>query len=271
MKGTSMKTNREIRLSSLKRVLTGKWFARILFVMMVLGTVNNLVNKILGEVYKSCEIQTWFDFAVAKIAALSEGLEYAVPSRAVATQMNHSTAFALFIAFIFGGIALFGVTSVMLKAARDEERNWLGDAFSGFARPLGLAWLGFVVAVRVVLWSLLLVVPGIVAGYRYSQCWNLKVENPDWSAIKCITESTAMMEGHKAQRFRLDMFFLIIMFVAVAFSLLLTAVGRALSLAVIDGFIVPLFMAVFSILVGMWMSVARALFYSALKESSSAL
>ena len=256
-----MKTNREIRLESIKRVFTGKWFWRILVVWVLLGSINDFANKIVARVFKECEIQTWFDYLLVKLQGMANGVECEVPSRAIALQMNHATAFSLFIAFIFGGIALFGVTSVVLKSAKQEDRGWFGDSFAGFARPLGLAWLGFVLAIRVALWSLLLVVPGIVASYSYSQCWNLKVENPDWSAGKCLAESSRMMEGRKFQRFRLDMFFVIAGF-AIVFPIILAE-------ELVPGFATLLLHIIalpLVLLLGMWMSVARAVFYKALPK-----
>ena len=260
MKGAAMKSNKEIRLESLSRVLTGKWFGRIFLVSTLLGLVNNLANEIVLRVFKECEIQTWFDYLEVKIQSLVNGVDCSVPSRAIAMQMNNATLFSLFIAFIFGGIALFGITAVVLKSAKQEEGAWFKDSFAGFARPLGLAWLGFAVMVRIALWSVLLVVPGIVASYRYSQCWNLKVEHPDWSASRCLAESCRIMEGHKFQRFRLDFSFLL----AVATVMLVAvAIISWVRIHVIVSLVTLLATAILIIL-GMWMSVARAVFYKAL-------
>ena len=259
-----MKTNREIRSESLKRVLTGKWFWRILIVSILLGSVNDFANKVVAYIFREFEIQTWFDYLIVKLHGLASGVECEVPSRAIAMQMNNATAFMLFTAFIFGGIALFGMTAVVLKSAKQEDRGWFRDSFAGFARPLGLAWLGFLLAVLVTMWSLLLVIPGIVASYSYSQCWNLKVENPDWSAGRCLAESARMMKGHRLQRFRLDMFF-VVACLAIMFPVI--AAGSSIS-----GFMTLLLHIIalpLVLLLGMWMSVSRAVFYKALLANSN--
>ena len=256
-----MKTNAEIKRESLKRTFTGKWFGRMLLVMALVGFANNLANGLVEYFYRECEVQTWADFLVAKLQALQAGMDYAVPSRAIALQMNYATAFSAFIAFIFGGIAIFGITSVVLKAAKEEDQSWCRDSMGGFARPLGLAWLGLVLFVRVLAWSLLLIVPGVVATYRYSQCWNLKVEHPDWGAAKCLAESCRMMEGRKMQRFMLDLFF---------FSIAAPLVGSMLVIMPAqDSLLYMLFMFGFAML-NIWMSVARAVFYRELKLASAA-
>ena len=262
-----MKTNRQIRIESLKRVMTGKWFGRIFLVMILLGFINNTANTIVATMYKRCEIQTWFDYLLVKIQSLASGMDCAVPSRAIMMQMNHSTLFMLFIAFIFGSIALFGVTAVVLKSAKEDDNGWFGGSFAGFSRPLGLAWLWFVLMVRIAFFLCLLVVPGIVASYRYSQCWNLKVENPDWSATKCLVESDLMMRGRKWQRFRLDMFF--VMLSGILFTAICAA-GAFMPETPITWFILEFFGGIPLIFVCIWFSVARGIFYTSLDKPTAA-
>ena len=138
-----MKTNREIRLESLKRVLNGKWFGRMLIVMTIVCTVSNLANGVVDRFYRAKGIQTWGDFLIAKAQAMMAGLDYAVPSSAVAREMCGSTAFQMFIAFIFGGIVVYGMTSVVLKAAKEtgcivttEEANVMGGLGAAVAEYL---------------------------------------------------------------------------------------------------------------------------------------
>lgn len=258
-----MKSNREILRESFKRLLSGRWFARILVVSMLLGMVNNMANDLVAYAFSKLEMQTWFDYLETKIKSLLAGVDCAVPSRAVAMQMNEATAFALFIAFIFGGIALFGMTAVTLKSAKLEERGWFRDSLSGFARPLGLAWLGFVLMLRVAILSLLFILPGIAASYSYSQCWNLKVENPDWTPSQCMAESRRMMRGYRVQRFILDMFFLLSgLLVALAFVIVMKFLPQTESVVL---WMVWLAYPIL-ILLGMWLAVARAVFYKALPK-----
>ena len=256
-----MKENKEIRLESLSRALTGKWFFRILAVTLILSFVQNAVSFILGELYRTCEIQTWFDYLPIKLQAIRDGIECAVPSRALLLQMNYSSLFMLFMAFIFGGIVLFGMTAIFLKSAKADDKNWLRGSFGGFCRPLGVAWLGFVIFVRVALWSLLLVVPGIVASYRYSQSWNLKVENPEWSASKCISESARIMDGHKWQRFMMDVYFCVIS-VFVFFFVVLASLTDGVFSALVALVASPMCFLLYS-----WWSVAKATFYTAVKQN----
>ncbi len=58
------------------------------------------------------------------------------------------------------------------------------------------------------LWSLLLIIPGIVAGYRYSMAPYIMAENPDISIREAVEMSKQMMAGHKARLFWLRLSFI---------------------------------------------------------------
>ena len=62
--------------------------------------------------------------------------------------------------------------------------------------------------VFIYLWTLLLIVPGIIAAYRYRQALYLLIENPELSPLDCLRFSSQMMVGHKWELFVLDLSFL---------------------------------------------------------------
>lgn len=58
------------------------------------------------------------------------------------------------------------------------------------------------------LWSLLLVIPGIIKAYSYAMAPYLLAEHPEMSASEAIKESQLMMDGHKMDLFILDLSFI---------------------------------------------------------------
>ena len=58
------------------------------------------------------------------------------------------------------------------------------------------------------LWSLLLIIPGIVASFAYSMTFFIMADNPNLSANDAIRVSKEMMKGHKAELFWLELSFL---------------------------------------------------------------
>ena len=100
-----------------------------------------------------------------------------------------------------------GFVSFCLCAIRGMRAGYdrLFDAFGNFLRIL---WLSVLQSVFIFLWSLLLIVPGIIAAYRYSQAIYLLLDDPDKSAMTCLQESKQLTMGHKFELFLLDLSFL---------------------------------------------------------------
>lgn len=57
------------------------------------------------------------------------------------------------------------------------------------------------------LWSLLLVIPGIIKAYSYSMSMYILAEDPKIGALEAIQRSKAMMDGHKMEFFMLHLSF----------------------------------------------------------------
>ena len=58
------------------------------------------------------------------------------------------------------------------------------------------------------LWSLLLVIPGIIKALSYSMAMYILAENPDMPALEAIDRSKKMMDGHKMELFVLMLSFI---------------------------------------------------------------
>jgi len=263
-----MKTNREIRKEAWG-IVRSKWFWRIFMVGGALYSIVLVVSAAISQYYSNGNIQTWTDFLQAKMRAWQSGLGYTVPSVRVFWQMTGASAFQQFIGCVFGSILLFGIAGVMLKAVRNDESGWFRGSFGGFRRPLELTWLMVLMNLRIALWGLLFVIPGIVAIYRYRQAWYLKSDHPDWSAGKCLAESGRMMKGHKAQAWCLDLFFVFCWILPSALLLGFTGVGLSAGGAgALFGFLGAVGSLVgfyFFVFVMVYLVVARTVFYRELR------
>lgn len=83
-----------------------------------------------------------------------------------------------------------------------------GDAFCGFDDFWAAFKVNFFVGLFTFLWSLLLIVPGIIKGYSYSMATYILAENKGKAALECIEESKKMTEGHKMELFVLGLSFI---------------------------------------------------------------
>lgn len=102
---------------------------------------------------------------------------------------------------------MYGFAVLFLKLLRGGDLN-IGSMFDGFqdyGRILGTVLLQFVYTF---LWSLLLVVPGVIKWYSYSMTSYILLDEPELKNNAAIEKSMAMMEGHKMRLFLLDLSFI---------------------------------------------------------------
>lgn len=127
----------------------------------------------------------------------------------VSERMPSSTAFLLNTALdIVTIIISAGFTIFALNVVRGIAASYW-NLFDGFAQFIRIIWLYILEGIFISLWSLLLIVPGVIAMYRYRQAIYVLLEHPEMSALDCIRESKAMMTGHKAELFVLDLSFIL--------------------------------------------------------------
>lgn len=83
----------------------------------------------------------------------------------------------------------------------------ISTLFNGF-KMLGKSIALFLwMLLFILLWSCLLIVPGIIKSYSYSMAWYILAENPDMTAREALTESKIIMNGHKLDFFVLQLSF----------------------------------------------------------------
>lgn len=108
--------------------------------------------------------------------------------------------------FILGGVVELGYARFLMKQCRRQEVVF-SDLFSQFDRfGTGFAQ-HFLRTLYVVLWSLLLVIPGIVKAYSYAMTPFLLEEHPELTASEAIKASMKLMDGHKMDLFLLSLSF----------------------------------------------------------------
>jgi len=107
---------------------------------------------------------------------------------------------------IFIGPFSYASAYIYLRLTKGEKAT-LNDffaAFSEFEKSLPLYFLMFV---KIFLWSLLFIIPGIIKTLAYSQAYFLKLENPDLTASEVLALSEQMTNGYKMDIFILHLSF----------------------------------------------------------------
>lgn len=100
------------------------------------------------------------------------------------------------------GVCLFYLASFRGHAVGPRD-IFLG--FERFGKALGLYLFMFLF---ITLWTILFIIPGIIASIRYSQAFFVLADDPEKSIRQCMDESKMMMKGNKAKYFVLSLSFI---------------------------------------------------------------
>lgn len=102
----------------------------------------------------------------------------------------------IIISLLIAGPLALGLMGFFLSLARKEELD-VASVFNGFSR-FGDAFVAYLLMVIFIfLWTLLLIIPGIIATLSYSQTFFVLADNPTMSASEAINTSKRLMMGNK--------------------------------------------------------------------------
>ena len=94
------------------------------------------------------------------------------------------------------------------QGVRRGEEMPIASLFDGFGFVGKIVLLNLVMAVFIALWSMLLIVPGIIAAYRYRFALYNLCENPELGVMDALNMSKQQTRGYKLDLFVLDVTFL---------------------------------------------------------------
>ena len=109
----------------------------------------------------------------------------------------------LFIPLSVGFVNAFNALYVYSNA--NLLSNTFGYGFKGYWRAIGGMLL---MGLFTFLWSLLLLIPGIIKAYSYSLTPYILIDNPELSVREAIRKSQQMMQGQKFNLFYLQLSFI---------------------------------------------------------------
>lgn len=100
----------------------------------------------------------------------------------------------------------YGLTVFILKFTRHEEVDY-DEVFKYYSKFVPIFLLGLLTSIFIGLWSLLLIVPGIIASLSYSQSIYIMIDGEE-EPKKCIDKSKQMMYGYKWDYFNFMLSFI---------------------------------------------------------------
>lgn len=121
-----------------------------------------------------------------------------------------------FIGYSLSFVSLFvllplavGYSNSMRVLLETGDNRLTNNSFSlGFGNWLHVVWGMILSTIYIFLWTLLLIIPGIIKSYSYALTPYILVEHPEMSANEAIEESMSLMDGHKFDLFYLQLSFI---------------------------------------------------------------
>lgn len=122
---------------------------------------------------------------------------------------NRGRGMGLAVLLLVGGPLSCSAARMFLKQSADGQPMDLHDLAAGFTEDFGGSFLlNLMQNIFIVLWSLLLVVPGIVKALGWSMSFYVRAEHPDYTWRQCLDASAALTNGYKGEIFLLHLSFI---------------------------------------------------------------
>lgn len=120
-----------------------------------------------------------------------------------------TTVFAI-VAFVLGGATKAGLCrfNKNLYYNSSDSTAKFNDIFTHYDILGKTIITNLLVKIYSFLWTLLLIIPGIIAAYSYRMTFYILDENPEMTANEAIAASKELMKGHKWELFCLDISFI---------------------------------------------------------------
>lgn len=161
--------------------------------------------------------------AVNFIVSMVTGMSALIQVLAVNYMENSEEAIVAMMSAFFGSMGIIFLLSIIVGLVQqllsvgykwalldliDGKNYSIGSLFQGFNRT-SFKTIGLIIMIGIFtgLWSLLLVVPGLIKSYSYSQALNILKDNPEIGIMDAITASRKLMDGKKGKLFVLQLTF----------------------------------------------------------------
>lgn len=204
---------------SARDALRGKWLLAVVvgLVAVLLGGIGSngpevKLNANPAGVHASLEVSGQTIYSVGRGFGSGASVDGAFGSEAAAFLVGSAIYVmiaALILAviyFVLGSIVSVGYARFNLQLV-DGEKPAFESLFFYFSHWRTAAAARLLQSIYVLLWSLLLVIPGIVATYSYAMTSFILAEHPELTASQAIARSKQMMYGNRLRLFCLHFSF----------------------------------------------------------------
>lgn len=211
-----MKTNQQFKNEALA-ALHGNWGKTILLTLLFFIAIGLFSGPVS---YQAVQFQTYMQEHAASMQSaykMTAMLQDPVFLTLYQKTNGASSLFTLATILLFLPLTLGYMNALrMLLIAGDNNliSNSVHFAFTHYWRKV---WTLLLMEIMLFLWSLLLVIPGLIKAFSYAMTPYILQDNPELTASEAIHRSRMMMKGHK-----FDLFYMYLSFIGWFFASILT-------------------------------------------------
>lgn len=176
------------------------YYEGLLFVL-VAAILTGLSTAMMLSRFNAGAADTYMKYVMA--GSYEDAVRYLQSLNPPLTDYLISNVLDVFRAIVAAGLSIFAMNTL-----RRKEEASLGNLLDGFGRFFPLLILLILMRFLLSFWFYLLVIPGVIAYYRYRLAVYLLIDNPQLNAFQCLLLSGQMMRGKKWELFLLDLSFL---------------------------------------------------------------
>ncbi len=165
-------------------------------------------------------------------------------------------------AFAFQGVMELGKSLYVITFVRNRSTEYeaLLEGFKLYGKALFMSLLKSLI---VTMWMFLLIIPGIIANYGFSQAYYILADDPKKGITQCLAESKLRMTGNKMNLFRLDISYFIFILLGYGFE---SIIGGLLNLTAtnLTGCLIYMVIEIPLVCALGWLYLGRGIFYELL-------
>lgn len=194
-----------------REALRGKWLIAVItgLVASLLGALGSEGPEVKLNIDASSGIDVGLEYAGKTILSTNGGFNEGLAA-VIAGSVIYTALAAIVLAivyFILGSIIEVGYAKFNLDLV-DRTEAKIETLFQYFNHWKATATTRFLKGFYILLWSLLFIIPGIIAGYSYAMTGYILAEHPELTASEAIDRSKSMMEGNRFRLFCLELSFI---------------------------------------------------------------
>lgn len=191
--------------------LKGKWAIAVIvgLIAMLLGGISSNGPEVNFE-YSDNGATVNLDIANQTVYSTTQGIAPELKGLIIGGAVYIIIIALVFavIYFVLGSIIKVGYSKFNLDLVDRTKEPEIGTLFGYFGNWKTTAMAELLQTVYVLLWSLLFIIPGIIASYSYAMTGYILAENPDMDPSEAISRSKEMMSGNRWRLFCLQFSFI---------------------------------------------------------------